>query len=118
MEKLEVLIDEIRKFNNERDWEQFHTPKNIAISLCLETSELLECFQWVKDEDVQNIIMDNENLEKIKDEIGDVGNYLLVMCDILGIDLFDAVSDKLKKNIKKYPIHKCKGRADKYTAYE
>lgn len=117
-DKYEKLKSEIREFNSERDWEQFHTPKDVAISLSLEASELLECFQWMNDAEVQKAIASDSKLGAMKDEIGDIGNYLIVMCDLLGIDVLDAIADKLQKNKIKYPADKCRGKADKYTSYE
>lgn len=118
MDKYPDTVRKIKQFNEERDWDQFHTPKNVAISVCLEANELLEFFQWDSDEDVQKKLEDDQYLSDMKDEIGDICNYLFVMCDKIGIDLLDAVNEKLEKNKLKYPVGKCKGKSDKYTAYQ
>lgn len=111
-------IKRIKEFNDERDWNKFHTPKNVAISISLEANELLEFFQWDDNEVVIGKLKDEKYAEEMKDEIGDIGNYLMVMCDQLGIDLLDAINDKLDKNKAKYPVEKCKGRSNKYTFYQ
>ena len=106
---IEKINNEIIKFVEERDWEKFHTPKNISMALSVEASELLEIFQWHDDNSF------NENKEKLtnlsKDEIADIFYYLLRMCQILEIDLEKAFFEKMKKNILKYPKEKYQGRA-------
>jgi NTP pyrophosphatase (non-canonical NTP hydrolase) len=105
------LQNELLQFRAERDWQQFHTPKNLAISLSLEAGEVLELFQW---EDRQG-----EALEKImprlRDEVADVAVYLTYLCMDLGIDLDAAVRQKLEQNRRKYPVELSKGVAKKYT---
>ena len=102
---MEKAIKEIREFNRERDWEQFHTPENLAKSIAIEAGELLECFQW------------NNNFDKehVYEELADVVNYCIVMADCLGVDLEEIVLSKLEKNREKYPVEKCKGTDKKYT---
>ncbi len=103
----------IKKFAQEREWEQFHSPKNLAMALTVEASELLEIFQWMKEEDSFQI--DDEVIRgRIEDEVADTLVYLLRISDILNIDLDAAVSQKMLKNGQKYPVDQCKGRADKY----
>ncbi|SMC17268.1 NTP pyrophosphatase, house-cleaning of non-canonical NTPs [Clostridium acidisoli DSM 12555] len=115
MEKsLKEITNEIVEFSNIRDWDKFHNPKDLAISLSLEASELLECFQWKNSEEVGEMINSSE-IVKIEDEIADVGNYLLLLCDKLNLNLFEAIDKKLLKNNKKYPIDKCKGKSTKYN---
>ncbi|MDD3422213.1 MAG: nucleotide pyrophosphohydrolase [Bacilli bacterium] len=106
MDKLDELSKTIVKFVNDREWDQFHSPANLAKSISIEASELLECFQW--DEE-------HYNLENTKDELADVVNYCIQMAHALDVDLYDIVLAKLKKTEKKYPIAKCKGKSTKYT---
>ena len=109
MSKDESLI-KIKKFVEERQWEQFHDPKNLAISLNLEASEVLELFQWTKNNDINN-----DKLNELKDEIADVYYWLLLLADHFDINLDEAFDSKILKNIKKYLIDKSKGVSDKYT---
>jgi len=115
MEKkdLNEIIDKIKKFRDDRDWMQFHDHKNMAISLVLEATEVLEHFQWKSDEEVKKYA--EENKDEIGEEIADVAVYLFEMADNLGIDLIDAMDKKMDKNAKKYPVEKAKGKATKYN---
>lgn len=107
------IIDEIIKFRDDRDWSQYHTPKNLAISLSLEANELLELFQWVdSNEAVQN------SKTEIEDELADVIIYSILMADRLDIDIEEIVASKLKKNNLKYPVSKSYGSNAKYTELE
>ncbi|MDO5110366.1 MAG: nucleotide pyrophosphohydrolase [Erysipelotrichaceae bacterium] len=99
-------IERIRKFTADRDWEQFHTPVNLAKSICIEASELLECFQW-SDTDFDR--------EHACEELADVMNYCLQMCDALNADPDQIINAKCTRNELKYPVEKAKGKADKYT---
>ena len=102
---MQELTDKIRKFNEERDWDQFHSPENLAKSISIEAGELLECFQW-----------NNEyNLEEVKEELADVINYCIQMADKLGVDPKQIVLDKMEKTEKKYPVEKSKGKSTKYN---
>lgn len=98
-------IDRIRKFTDDRDWDQFHTPANLAKSISIEANELLECFQW-RDEDY--------DIDHVKEELADVIVYCRNMLDKLGLDEDDIVNAKMAKNEAKYPVEKARGRADKY----
>ena len=98
-------IDRIRRFTEDRDWEQFHTPGNIAKSIVIEAAELLECFQW--DEE-------NYDLGHVKEELADVLVYCRNMLDRLGLDEDEIVNAKMDQNERKYPVEKAKGRNDKY----
>ena len=109
MSKDESLI-KIKKFVEERQWEQFHDPKNLAISLNLEASEVLELFQWTKNNDINK-----DKLGELKDEIADVYYWLLLLADHYDINLDEALDSKILKNIEKYPVDKSKGVSDKYT---
>ncbi|KYD21406.1 MULTISPECIES: nucleotide pyrophosphohydrolase [Anoxybacillaceae] len=104
------LQQKIIEFRDARNWKQFHTPKDLAISLSLEAGELLENFQWKSSEEAVKT-----NLENIKDEIADVVIYALLLSHELGIDMEKAVMDKIKKNEQKYPIEKSFGSKKKYT---
>lgn len=98
-------IQEIIEFNKERDWDQFHSPENLAKSICIEAGELLECFQWNSDYDK----------EAVCEELADVVNYCIVMADRLEVDLEEIVLKKLEKNRQKYPVEKAKGNSKKYN---
>lgn len=102
---MKKAIQEIRKFNKEREWEVFHTPENLAKSISIEAGELLECFQWNNDYNKQNVC----------EELADVINYCILMADALDVDLEEIVLSKLEKNKEKYPVDKEKGNSKKYT---
>ena len=99
-------IDRIRKFTEDRDWSQFHSPANLAKSISIEANELLECFQW--DEE-------NYDREHVIEELADVIVYCQDMLDVLELDVDQVVNDKMEMNEKKYPVEKAKGNAKKYT---
>ena len=102
----------IKEFIKQRDWEQFHDPKNLAISLNLESSEVLELFQWTKDNE-----LNKNKVTNLKDELADVFYWLLLLADHYDIDIEDALEEKIKKNEKKYPIDKSKGSSEKYSEF-
>ena len=104
------LIDKIIKFRDDRNWSQYHTPKNLAISLSLEANELLELFQWVD----SNQAIENSKAE-IKDELADIIIYSILMADRMDLDIEEIVAKKLKKNNLKYPVNKSYGSNAKYT---
>ncbi len=108
---LDELIDLIRRFAQERDWEQFNKPAALAVSASIEMGELLELFQWKTDEDVENGLQDADFKEALAGEIADVFVYLLRICDKAGIDPVDGIVKKMKKNVGKYPVENWKGRA-------
>lgn len=105
-------IDQILKFRDDRDWKQFHNPKDLAISISLEAAELLEVFQWSA-EDVTCF----DKIDKIKEELADVANYCVLMADACGLDLDEIIREKIKRNEEKYPIEKSKGNKEKYTEF-
>ena len=113
MSEISEITGKILRFRDERDWMQFHDPKNMAVSIILEASELLEHFQWKTKEEVEKYVMQNN--AEIKDEIADIALYLFELADNLGISLVGAMEEKLKKNEMKYPIEKAKGRHTKYN---
>lgn len=114
---IKALQKKYIKFRNERDWAQFHNPKDLAISLALEAAEVLEHFQWKTPEEIEKYIK-SEKIEHLKDEVADVAIYLFLLTHELGIDLEKAYLDKVKKNDKKYPVKKAKGSYKKYNEYE
>ena len=99
-------IERIRSFTEDRDWDQFHSPANLAKSISIEANELLECFQWSDD---------NYDLEAVKQELADVLVYCRNMLDKLNLDEDEIVNAKMDQNEKKYPVEKAKGKADKYN---
>lgn len=99
-------IERIRKFTEDRDWDQFHSPGNLAKSISIEANELLECFQW--DEN-------NYDISDVKEELADVLVYCRNMLDKLGLDEDEIINAKMDKNEAKYPVDKAKGKADKYN---
>lgn len=105
----EKTINKILKFRDDRDWKQFHNPKDLAISISLEAAELLEVFQW-SGADVSN----EGKQDKIKEELADVVNYCVLMADACELDLDEIIQEKIKINERKYPVEKAKGRKDKY----
>ncbi len=113
---METLIKKIRSFNAERDWDKYHSPKNLAMAFAVEVAEIAEHFQWLTDD--QSRDLPNDKMVQVKDEIGDAMILLLNLSDKLGIDPVEAAKEKLKKNAEKYPVKKAKGKADKYTEYE
>lgn len=111
----EPLIEQMLKFRKERDWKKFHTPKSLAISIAIETSELLSIFQWVKDDELKDLI--KEKFSDIKDEIADIYIYLILLAHDLGLDLEEAGKEKMVVNTKRYPVSKAKGSSKKYTEF-
>ena len=95
MDKLELVKERIDKFNKDRDWDQFHTPANLAKSISIEANELLECFQWSDS---------NYEIDAVKEELADVMNYCIQMSMVLGVDLIDIINAKMDKTEKKYPF--------------
>lgn len=113
MSEIRQITEKIRKFRDERNWMQFHDPKNMAVSIILEASELLEHFQWKTTEEVEKYA--RQNSPEIKDEIADIALYLFELADNLGINLIESMQQKLKKNEMKYPVEKAKGKHTKYN---
>lgn len=109
MSEINDLIEQVNAFRDDRDWRQFHNPKDLALSLSLEAAELLENFQWKSSEEAID-----KHLPAIKEEMADVLIYALMFCSDLDIDVKDIIKQKLDKNNDKYPISKSKGKKDKY----
>ncbi len=107
------ILQEIRSFRDERDWMQFHNPKDLAAAISIESSELLELFLWKTDEQTEREL--DSKRDAIADEIADIAIYLFELADNLGIELFGAMQSKLQKNAAKYPVDKAKGSSRKYT---
>lgn len=106
---------QLQKFADDRNWEQFHSIKNLVMALSVESSELLELFQWLSPEQSDNIKSRSEEYNKVEEEIADIFAYLLRLCDKLDIDIEKVIQDKMEKNAKKYPIDKSFGLATKYN---
>jgi dCTP diphosphatase len=110
----ENLQARIRDFAQERDWEQFHTPRSLIMAMQSELGELAEILQWIPDSEINEKWM-NENRERLAEEIADVYIYLLRLADVVSVDLELAADSKIDRNAEKYPIHLAKGNAKKYT---
>jgi len=110
---MKELIKNLRNFAQKRDWDQFHSPKNLAMALSVEVAELVEHFQWLTQAQSNNL--DPVKLAAVKEEIADVMIYLTRLADRLGIDPVQAAEEKMRLNEKKYPVEKAKGNAAKYT---
>lgn len=115
-DEIKKLTEKVIKFRDERDWKQFHNPKDLAISLSIEVAELLECFQWKTNEEVDKYLKSKDKI-KVQEEIADIGIYLLLLCNEMDIDFQEIIIDKIAKNRIKYPIDKSKGNAKKYTEF-
>ncbi len=109
------LIQDLLKFRDERNWSQFHTLRNLIVSLNLEAAELLELTQWKSDEEISRLAEDTSSREALRDECADVLLYLLLIAEKAGFDLTDAAQKKIAKNAAKYPISKSYGSSRKYT---
>ena len=110
-----ALQDAIARFARDRDWEQFHSPKNLAMALTGEVGELVELFQWLSEDASHRVADDPSTARRVRDELADVMVYLVRLASVLGVDLDEAVRTKLRANAEKYPIDRARGRADKYS---
>jgi len=110
-----TLQSRLKEFAQARDWEQFHTPKNLAMALAAEAGELLEIFQWLTDEQASAVTEREEDLQLVREELADILIYLVRMADVVQIDLEDAVQGKLRDNERRYPVELAKGNATKYN---
>ncbi len=111
----EPILNKVKKFRDDRDWMQFHNPKDMAEAISIESNELLEHFLWKTPEEASRYVKNRRNLNEISNEIADILNYTIELADNLGIDIEIATKKKLKENAKKYPISKAKGIALKYN---
>lgn len=107
------FVEELRRFVAERDWSQFHDPKNLAMLLASEAGELLAEYRWVRNEHSDALSQDPEARKRIADEVGDVGIALWLLCDRIGLDLQSAMREKLARNRQRYPVELSKGRSDR-----
>ena len=106
MNDIEEILGRIREFNRERDWDQFHNGKDLAVALSIEAGELLECFLWKRPEEA--------DVDKIREELADVLNYAFQMADRYGLDIREIMLEKIRRNAEKYPADKARGSAKKY----
>lgn len=114
MNRIDELRDALLRFRDERNWQQFHSLRNLIVSLNLEAGELLELTQWKSDAEVEALAADPLAHEALADECADVFLYLLLVANTAGVDLIDAAHRKLTKNAEKYPVEKCYGSSAKY----
>jgi dCTP diphosphatase len=116
LQKLENLVqlrEILRQFAADRDWDQFHSPKNLAAALSVEAAELLECFQWLTEDQSRKLTPPQQ--QQVREEMADVLNYLVRLADKLDVDLLEAAREKIDKNTAKYPADKARGSIRKYT---
>lgn len=109
MDQYRKVIEELIQFRNDRDWEQFHDSKNLALAISIEASELNELFLWKKGDEVENV-----NKDRLKEELADILSFAFLLAEKHNLNVFDIVSDKIKINAQKYPADKAKGTAKKY----
>ncbi|PCI61652.1 MAG: nucleotide pyrophosphohydrolase [Methylophilaceae bacterium] len=115
-DSIDALRARVNQFVEERDWAQFHSPKNLAMAMIVEAGEVVEHFQWMTEEESRHL--DAEMTEQVGQELSDTFVYLLRIADVCGIDLIDAANKKIDLNAEKYPIDKVKGSNAKYTKYQ
>jgi NTP pyrophosphatase (non-canonical NTP hydrolase) len=113
MSDLDSIRQQLLEFRKARDWEQFHKPKDIALSLVLEAAEVLEHFQWKSEEELKEYLVNHK--DDIGEELADVFNWIILLANDLGVDIIKAANDKIQKNAAKYPVEKSKGSHKKYT---
>lgn len=113
---LQQLKDQMKKFVSERDWQQFHTPQNVAMSIVLEAAELMELFQWSNS--ARSLDRAEQVKERLRHELADVFCYVMALANVCDIDLTTAVVEKMALNAQKYPIDKVRGKSNKYTDYK
>jgi len=110
---IQKLKDKIASFVKERDWDKFHTPKNLSMSIAIEAAELMEHFQWKNTEESFALLKNSKSKKEIEEELADIAIYVLGFCNLYGLDLSSIVSGKVAKNEEKYPIQLCKGKVCK-----
>jgi len=111
---ISAIKNELRTFVSDREWEKYHTPKNLVSAFAVEAAELLEIFQWMSEDEQENLKEQPETLEHIKEEFADCMNYLLRFADVMNIDIEKTLWDKIEKNKQKYPVESSKGDYVKY----
>ncbi|MDO9231889.1 MAG: nucleotide pyrophosphohydrolase [Methylotenera sp.] len=114
-DSLDALRARVNNFVTERDWAQFHSPKNLAMAMIVEAGEVVEHFQWMTEQ--QSLHLDDQTKEQVGQELSDTFVYLLRIAEVCGIDLIEAANKKIDLNAQKYPVEKCKGSNAKYTSY-
>ena len=114
---IKELQNKVIEFRDQRDWGQYHNPKDLALSISLEAAELLEIFQWKDAAQVEGMKTDETARKRVKEELGDILIYALTLAHEFGFDPTDVILGKMQVNDEKYPVEKVKGRSDKYTAY-
>jgi len=112
---LKALQKKVIDFRDERDWKQYHNPKDLALSINIEAGELAEIFQWKTNNEIKEALKNPNKLQELEHELADIIIYCLDMAEETGIDLEQAIIEKIEHNSKKYPVHKAKGSAKKYT---
>ena len=112
------IKSKLSAFAKERDWDQYHSPKNLVIALAGEVGELVEHFQWLTEEESRSLAKDRKKLANVSEEVADLAIYIVRLCDKLGIDLEEAIEAKIKMNAAKYPVALAKGNATKYTDFK
>lgn len=115
---LQGIKTKIKKFIKERNWEKYHSPKNISMSIAIEAAELMEHFQWLTIEQSRKLLKDKTRRIEIEDELADIAIYILDFCNLFAIDIEKIIISKLEKSAKKYPVHLVRGKAHKYTYYQ
>ena len=116
MKDIESLKLRLRDFAAAREWDQFHSPKNLSMALIVEAAELVEHFQWLTED--QSRLLEPPQLEQVQEELADIQIYLIRIADKLNVDLIKAVEEKIEVNAKKYPAEKVRGLSKKYTEYK
>ncbi len=109
MSSFEELKEKIKQFNLDRDWDQFHNPKDLIVALFSEVGELAECYRWLSDKEVSQVHLDSSKRKKVEEEVADVLMYMIMFAYKTDIDLVKVIEDKLEKNSQKYPLDKSKG---------
>jgi len=113
MDRLQAVIKDLRKFATDREWSQFHDPKNLAMAVASEAGELLAEYRWIANTEADKLTKDQGRHAKVSSEAADVGIALLLFCDRIGIDLLDAIKTKMVENSKNYPLHESKGKSER-----
>lgn len=112
---IDLIKDHVMRYMQDRDWAQYHSPKNLSTNISIEAAELMEKFQWLTTEESKEFIITNK--QEVQEEIADIAISLINFCKLYDIDLSQAIKQKMELNAKKYPIEKCKGKREKYTQY-
>ena len=115
---LKEIKERISRFISKRNWEQYHSPKNISMSIAIEAAELMEHFQWLSPEESRDLLGNAAGRAEIEDELADIAIYVLDFCNLFSIDIEKIIARKLGKTAKKYPVRLVKGKAHKYTYYQ